>query len=367
MPAKHYRLSPSGASRWMNCPGSLRLSEGLERKESEYAKEGTRAHALAEQLVRGMKPAVAPEDQEMLDAVMVYVNEIETYRRNYSVRDEYTERTLECTEIPGLGGTSDHVMFYKDGDKYVCHIWDYKHGAGVPVDVTENKQVLSYAVIIQDYIGGFIDHFRATIVQPRAFAGDAIQTWEFDHHRVEKHAEEIKEAVKQDYLRAGDHCRWCPALSICPENMRHALTLAQAEFADIRGDADRLIELMEITPAVKAFLDAVPQMLMEMFRQGKGPEGWKVVERKSHRKWALSDKEVLKALEDLGVTSPTRSELKTPPQIEKELPKDKRKELTKLTKTVVLGHTVVPATARGEAVDISSINDFKEFSDGEAN
>ncbi len=58
-----------------------------------------------------------------------------------------------CSTIPDLGGTSDHFMLYVDGGKVVCHIFDYKHGIGVPVDVTENKQVLSYAVIIASHYG----------------------------------------------------------------------------------------------------------------------------------------------------------------------------------------------------------------------
>jgi hypothetical protein len=113
---------------------------------------------------------------------------------------------------------------------------------------------------------------------------------------------------------------------------------------------------------VRAFLDEVPNMLLDLFRQGRGPEGWKVVERKSHRRWVFEDEqETLQALKALGVKSPTREELKTPPQIEKELSKDQKKELAKLTKTVVIGHTVVPATARGESVDVSGANDFQEF------
>ena len=48
----HALLSPSSMHRIMKCPGSVKLSEGIEQPESEYAKEGTLAHECAEELAR---------------------------------------------------------------------------------------------------------------------------------------------------------------------------------------------------------------------------------------------------------------------------------------------------------------------------
>ena len=54
MPDEHARLSPSAASRWISCPASVRLLEGLEQAPSSpYAAEGTKAHALAELRLAG--------------------------------------------------------------------------------------------------------------------------------------------------------------------------------------------------------------------------------------------------------------------------------------------------------------------------
>ena len=47
MPDVHAKLSASGASRWINCPGSIVLEENFEDTSSEYAKEGTLAHSVA--------------------------------------------------------------------------------------------------------------------------------------------------------------------------------------------------------------------------------------------------------------------------------------------------------------------------------
>ena len=52
MPDIHARLSASGAKKWINCPGSIQLEENFEDKPSEFAQEGTNAHALGEAKIR---------------------------------------------------------------------------------------------------------------------------------------------------------------------------------------------------------------------------------------------------------------------------------------------------------------------------
>ena len=49
MPPKgHAILSASSADRWLHCPPSARLSESFVDTSSDYAAEGTEAHALCE-------------------------------------------------------------------------------------------------------------------------------------------------------------------------------------------------------------------------------------------------------------------------------------------------------------------------------
>ena len=43
----HAKLSPSSAARWMTCPGSVTLSEGIKDVSSSNASEGTMMHAFA--------------------------------------------------------------------------------------------------------------------------------------------------------------------------------------------------------------------------------------------------------------------------------------------------------------------------------
>ena len=49
MPNEHATLSPSAAERWLVCPASIRMEATVPPEvESEYAREGTIAHALAD-------------------------------------------------------------------------------------------------------------------------------------------------------------------------------------------------------------------------------------------------------------------------------------------------------------------------------
>ena len=48
MPSAHATRSASGAKRWMNCPGSIRMEEGRPNSSSPAARLGTAAHALGE-------------------------------------------------------------------------------------------------------------------------------------------------------------------------------------------------------------------------------------------------------------------------------------------------------------------------------
>ena len=48
MPGNHALLSASSSHRWLNCPPSARLCENYDDKGSDFAAEGTDAHALCE-------------------------------------------------------------------------------------------------------------------------------------------------------------------------------------------------------------------------------------------------------------------------------------------------------------------------------
>lgn len=80
MPGNHAVLSASASHRWMACPPSALLCAEIKDTESEFAKQGTDAHALCEYKVRkylgeeSRDPSAELEyfDEEMSDCTDSY-------------------------------------------------------------------------------------------------------------------------------------------------------------------------------------------------------------------------------------------------------------------------------------------------------
>ena len=75
MPGEHARLSASSSARWLACPPSVKLTEGMPEKESEWAAEGTEAHRVAEVKLRNYTNGT--EDRVVCEA------EIDRYTNDY--------------------------------------------------------------------------------------------------------------------------------------------------------------------------------------------------------------------------------------------------------------------------------------------
>lgn len=368
--SKHYRRSPSGASRWLKCPGSLVLGADQPRKDSVYSLEGTAAHELAELLVTG-QPCPPDTDSEMLAAVRVYVDFVNDLRKKHSPIVEHSELTLECEPIGGVaveefGGTADYHAIYREGDSLVLHIVDYKHGVGVPVSAVDNKQGLSYFVIVGSLYPDLIDKYRFSIIQPRAFAGEPEQTWECDSVKVNEHLMAVIGVEGKTELHAGEHCRWCPAIAICPELEARTREAATMEFAELTS-RERVAELLRLAPAIKALLENLEEVALEHIRAGRSVPGYKAVESLSHRRWIYGDQDMtLKVLKKLGISKTLALEspkLKTPPQLEKVLSKEQKKSIESICKRFPVGYNVVPETAKGKAESFI----VSEFDSVEAN
>lgn len=65
MPGKHARLSASSAFRWINCPGSVALSDQCPAPgSSSDADKGTLAHSLGELKLRQITGELTPKQFE---------------------------------------------------------------------------------------------------------------------------------------------------------------------------------------------------------------------------------------------------------------------------------------------------------------
>lgn len=224
MPPKgHALLSASSSERWLRCPPSARLCENYEDKGSDFAAEGTDAHALCEYKLRralGMDAADPTENlvwftEEMDDCAAGYaayvLEQVELAKQSCTDPVVLVEQRVDFSRWVESGfGTSDAIII-ADGTMTVC---DYKHGRGIMVDAHENPQMMCYGLGALELFDGIydIDTVRMIIYQPRRdirgmaynekYVGDALfqKTYTDEHFNHRRNNGE-----KEQYLIQNHH------------------------------------------------------------------------------------------------------------------------------------------------------------------
>lgn len=304
----HCEHGPSGASRWMNCPGSIKMSRGIPSRTSVYADEGTAAHELAETCLRRLRDEdvnPTPETRElvkqyytpeMAEHVEGYVNHIKSLLEGADLC--WLERRVSLARLNPpvpMDGTADCILV----QNRALHVIDLKYGQGVPVEVENNPQLKMYgAAALLELNGKYpVDRVVLTIVQPRApHPSGPIRSVEISPIDLVDFAWELIDAAKATLadaapLKAGKHCRWCLALPQCPEARKTALIVAQDEFGAI-GDTDvRLLTRPQVGALlyqfelVDAWMSSIRGFAQSELEAGREIPGMKLVERAPRRKW----------------------------------------------------------------------------------
>lgn len=321
-PKKHARLGASKAKRWMNCPGSVGLSEGIEDVTSSYATEGTAAHNLVERCLNGGVEAMSflgleiPADdthvmatEEMCEAVQTFVDHVMSLVDD--PRDEmFLEHQFDLAPLSPpeeMYGTSD-VTLWKPQINHL-HVLDYKHGVGVAVDAKENEQCMMYALGAVIELRKRPDYITVWIGQPRGFhpAGPIREyTFTFEELKAFKFTLfAAAEATQQPDapLAVGDWCRFCPALAVCPAQMENATAVAQMDFADmVEGgneetlptpdtlDITQLVFVLQAGDVVVDWIKAVHKHAANLLDRGEDVPGFKLIAGRANRRWKDPEK-----------------------------------------------------------------------------
>jgi hypothetical protein len=304
-------------ARLLACPGSFSADPGLDEPSSSFAEEGTAAHDLAANWLAlalltggGDFPWEAEvDDPDRIEAVRHFVDYccgLQPFT-NYGI-----ERELKSETVEDFGGTPDFFCYQRDTNH--AYIVDYKHGQGVPVVAEKNAQLLSYAVLLLEAMPK-IETFTLVIIQPRT-AGEPVDEWGCDRKTVLEFRKRIESIGQSDELRINPGCRWCPALTTCSAVRGEAFRLAKYEFD---GDAQRLQEIYQVTPAILALLKAVPGRMLSSMEKGVGFPGLKAVQTLKNRTWIADEAATLAALQrkKVKVADATIKKLKSPAQLEK--------------------------------------------------
>lgn len=227
---KHSKFSASGAERWLNCPGSVKLSEGLPDKSSPWAEEGTRAHEVLERILT----TVLTEDSEQaicnikLDkstpAEMVG-HALQAAKNILKIKEKHPGSTLLVESKvhldfihPEMFGTFDAAIIDYFG---TLHVYDYKYGAGVSVSPKENLQMIFYGLGLAHLHHWNFKRVRLWIIQPRIKGYDGPVYWDLPTAMLKEYIEIFASGVAQvtvhpEKYNEGDWCQWCKAKNICP-------------------------------------------------------------------------------------------------------------------------------------------------------
>lgn len=404
----HARLAPSAAHRWMHCPGSVRLSDGMPNETSSFAAEGTAAHELCAAVlfeggwaedrlgqyvdVKTAKIVDTPEDtddenrffeitEEMVDAVAMYVGHVRGLRAAGGANDAPAqldvEQRLDMTHLhPGIFGTGDATVF-APVDRHL-HVCDFKYGKGVAVDADDNPQLLLYAAgAARRLHNAQIEKLTMHIVQPRAphpkgpirsYEIDLLDLFEFEDTLAAAAAETDKPDAA---VVAGDWCRFCPAQPVCPTVRAKRLAAAAEEFGDVGEPItlappetlsdEKLGALLREADQIGNYVKAVQEYAHAQAMAGKMPAGFKLVAKRAVRKWRNEDEARAKLLA-LAIEPFEEPKLKSPAKVEGQFPgknkAERQKAMADLVEAKSSGTNLVPSEDPRPAVAVGAANEF---------
>ena len=377
----HALLSASSSHRWLQCPPSAIVAEAYPAQDTEFTREGTLAHEVAESVVatdadtskgsnyyKDLHQWFGDDNvtDEMIECATAYRDYIQEQIRG-DQKLVLLEQRVDFSEwVPDGFGTADCIIIQGD----VMDVIDYKYGKGVAVSAEDNPQMKLYGLgALHDY--GFladVQKVRLHIFQPRI---NNVSVYELGADDLLKWGDKVVKPVaakaaegKGDY-KAGNHCKFCPHAGRCRE-----LTKACTVAIDFMGGVTREIQtlapfevavILEQEPLITLWLKRVRDQALSSMLAGESVPGYKVVAGRGSRGWAC-DIDVAKILDDNGYNQEdyTKTELLSVAQMEKAIGK---KKVAELLAGQILSHTGAPtiATEKDRRPAYNPADDFENI------
>lgn len=303
----------------MHCPAAPLLEADAPDHETDFALEGTLAHAIG---AKKLKNYLGYNDSEEVAEIEklrddFYCAEMEECSETYKtiVLEKFTEARVKTRDamllveerldfgnwIPEAFGTGDSIII---GDG-LMEVIDYKHGKGVRVEATRNPQMMIYALGAYDRFcfEYNIRRVRMTIVQPRL---DNISEYEISTPELIEWAENtLRPIARIAYEGTGPQnpytwCQFCRVKSYC-----RALSLVSIATATECAEPKLLTKeeieerVLPILATVKTWVAGVEQYVLDQALAGVNYKGYKLVEGRSVRRITDTDAAIT-ALKEAG-------------------------------------------------------------------
>lgn len=341
-------IRPSGWHLWANCPGSLAMRPAEEPPVGDAAHEGTVAHYIAAQALKGFNERpqnfigteilVAKLGDEtaaiptvkfngvgevlyrctvtpyMAECVEKYIEYISSFQNGLSI--SYVEQSLPLKWLAGedgAEGTPDSVVF----DGRHLHVFDLKYGRE-KIKAEGNLQLVCYAMsAFKTYVKASIDMpVSMHICQPQI---NHFEEWTISIEELIKwsgsarvHATTalaiLKEPTETDspeeYLNAGEHCQkgYCPARPYCPTLRDYMTELCDFDTLPLsydelkkRYDSEAIADVYDKLKLIKGWANQVEEFVISEMEKGESFPGLKLVRGcGGNRSW--DDVEAVEAL-----------------------------------------------------------------------
>lgn len=276
--SEHALLSASSSSRWLKCTPSARMSEQFKNNDTDFTREGTLAHSIAERILKGKSVDTTKITPAMLEYVKSYTDFCIAERDKYPDGLMLIEQHINLSKyVPKSFGTADCLILSKS--KKCIDVIDFKYGRGVLVEAKRNTQLMLYGLGCLEIAranGIEVEKVFCTIFQPRL---QNVGTYILSRQELIEWGESIMPtAIKAYYgdgkTNAGDWCRFCPAKVRCRS---YAGKIKELE--DIKKDfnvltneelAQLLDSLVELTNYINNIKEELKQALLENDNSVKG-------------------------------------------------------------------------------------------------
>ncbi len=323
----HAVLSASSAKKWIHCPPSARLEEGIPEEETPYTAEGTLAHGICELKLtklfidKNMTERTYKGRLKKLQDGEHYSPEMDGYTDEYAdfvsgiafgfpaapfIRVE--QRVSYSNWAPEGFGTVDCLIIY--GTE--LHVIDFKYGKGVPVNAEGNYQMALYALGVYQEYGFFfnIENVHFHIVQPRI---PNNSSWSTTLKELLAWGERVvmpaaQKAFKgEGEFRPSDYCNgdkenycrdgFCKAYGRCRATMEKNMELFDAAW-DAEANQKKLPPLISWEEAgallkkavfLKSWVSNLEKLVLNRLVSGEKVPGWKIIEGRSNREVADPD------------------------------------------------------------------------------
>lgn len=407
---KHAVLSASASARWLRCPGSIAMSQGIKDNAGESARWGTAAHELASwgldtgldaQAFKGrtieVEGSTYTVDAKMIDCVQVYLDLVNGLVEATGGQ-LLVEVKVDYSAVLGVQdsfGTADAIILA--GDELI--VIDLKTGQR-EVRADGNTQLKLYALGALEEFGLVADFktVRVMISQPPKSAKPsesvlsvaALTSFAEWARKAGMEANALmgmdKNLIPLEQLHAGSHCHdyYCKARSICPKLRQQ---VSEAVFQDLDAlEQENVASACSTRPSVPD----EPSLLAALYPHLDMIEGWckeirattyeqalegvdlpglkLVAGKRGSRAW--TDKELVEAALKsmrLKLDEMYKQELQTPTQIEKVL-KDSPRKWNKVKALIEQPEgkpSLVLADDKREALVVAVANDFDVIEDTE--